>query len=234
MIALIPAAKGSSGFEKNIYPLKGIPLMYWSFELAKRINVDKVFLTTNSSEWVLRAKDYGIGAILEPSEVTRTPRGDYSYIRNFLQHHSCDYIVLLRPTTPLRSPEIVNKAIETIKQSDATSLRSAHGTKETAFKYFKITNDGYFSGLFPSNTTTEYWNMPRQTFPRTYHPNGYVDIIKTDVVNGSGRLYGTKILPFLTDDPHEIETKKDFREAEWYLGREKNVIYEHFRNLGEV
>ena len=57
---------------------------------------------------------------------------------------------------------------------------------------FKIKN-GYFKGYFLNKKESEYYNLPRQKFPKTYLPNGYIDILKPKVIFNLGLLHGNKI-----------------------------------------
>ena len=52
--------------------------------------------------------------------------------------------------------------------------------------------------------------MPRQTFPKAYQPNGYIDIVKKQtILNGSS--FGTKILPFVSQTAIEVDTEYEFK-----------------------
>ena len=65
--------------------------------------------------------------------------------------------------------------------------------------------------------------MPRQTFPKVYHPNGYIDIIKKEtIVDGS--TYGKRISPFFTEVIVEIDTKEQFDLIELYLSKERGIM----------
>src|SRR5207245_11022158 len=87
-----------------------------------------------------------------------------------------EYLVHLRPTTPLRDPALIAEAIERIRNdSEATSVRSAHPAPESPFKWFTRDGQGYFHGLNP-NGPAGYTNLPRQYFVRVYIPDGYVDV----------------------------------------------------------
>ena len=58
-----------------------------------------------------------------------------------------EFLVILRPTSPFREPQIIKKAmslIETLGQS-VSSLRAAHVAPESPYKWFKRDNLGFFS-----------------------------------------------------------------------------------------
>ena len=52
-----------------------------------------------------------------------------------------EYWVYLRPTSPLRDPYLIDKAILQIKNTpSSTSLRSGHKAPESPFKWFEKEN----------------------------------------------------------------------------------------------
>ena len=208
MLCLIPARGGSKGIpNKNIVDLNGWPLIYYSISTAYAIkNVSRVVLATDSDEIALIAEN-------SAAEVFRRPHSsdielDLEVVEHAFKNLEGDYMVYLRPTTPLRRSSLVDEAIEHLKaHPEATCLRSAHENSESPYKMFGEEGD-YFVGLYPDDTRPEYYNLPRQTFPKTYHPNGYVDIWKRETVE-KGSLHGDKILKFITPRVIEVDTPED-------------------------
>ena len=124
-----------------------------------------------------------------------------------------DIIVHLRPTTPLRDILVLDKGIELLLHSDeATSLRSVYPIPISPYKDFKI-EGSYLKGFFPQYPNKEYYNLPRQEFPQTYIPNGYVDIIKTSTLE-SESLHGDKLMGYIVDIAPDIDTQEVFTKAE--------------------
>ena len=113
----------------------------------------------------------------------------------------------LRPTTPFRDPEVIKRAIKEMANSKATSMRSAHRTVESPYKFIKI-KKGYF---LPFIGDLENSNLPRQLYDSVYHPNGYVDILKVSEIGKT--IHGKKILPFITDEVIEIDRPIDLEYA---------------------
>jgi len=63
----------------------------------------------------------------------------------------------------------------------------------------------------------ESYNQPRQVFEDTFVPNGYVDIVKTDVFLDSVTLHGDKMLLWETEPTADIDCLEDFSEAKRQL-----------------
>ena len=122
-----------------------------------------------------------------------------------------------------------DEAIVKILNCDkATSLRSANETQESPYKLFTIRN-GFYEGMFPDDPRPEYYNLPRQSFPPVYHPNGYVDIIKSRTIYETGSLNGSWMLSFITPECGDIDKIEDFEFVEFLLNKSKNPIYEYLK-----
>lgn len=239
IIAIIPARGGSKGIpRKNIINLGGYPLIAYSIVAAKLSKlIERIVVSTNDEEIAQLAKNYGAEVpFLRPKEFAEDSSPDIEFVQHALnwlwenEKYQPEYLIHLRPTTPLREPEIIDQAIKEIfNNKKATSLRSAHELRESPHKFFKI-KDGFFVGLFPEDSRPDYHNLPRQAFATAYHPNGYVDVIKTKTVKDMGVIHGPKILPFITPFVTELDRIEDIDYIKFDLMRKKYKIYELLKN----
>ena len=231
--AIIPAWSGSKGVpKKNIRLLGGHPLIAYSIVAARRCrHIDRVIVSTDSPEIADISGAYGAEApFLRPAELARDSSTDVEFIRHALdwfqdhEHLQPELLVHLRPTTPLRESALIDSAIDLIASHDeATSLRSAHQVAEPPEKMFRV-EDGFLTGLFPDDPRPDYHNLPRQAFPPAYHPNGYVDVVKTDFVRRSNSVHGPRILGFVTPFSVEVDTEEDFDYLEYRIQRDNNPL----------
>jgi len=220
ILALIPARGGSKGIpKKNIIDLGGHPLIAYSIAAAKLSKyINRVIVTTDSEEIAEVSKKYGAETpFLRPKEYAQ----DHSPDRDFFEHaltwleknekYVPDLIVHLRPVTPLRNHEIIDEAIlEVMKDKNATSLRSAQLLDITPYKLFKLNGSYYdFFGESEYSGIGDYHNLPRQQFPQTHKPNGYVDIIIPEKYKETGLLHGKKIRAFVTKEVADIDNLMD-------------------------
>lgn len=227
ILCIIPARGGSKGVpKKNIKLLGGRPLIDYSIETAKESKyINRIIVSTDSQEILEIVKSAGLETpFLRPKELSSDLSKDIDYIRhtvNYLKKEEFyipDYIVLLRPTTPLRSSNIVDNAIEKLfYNKKATGLRSSHKVSEVPYKWFCIDNEFYKP--ICSEYSLEDTNRPRQSFPEVYLPNGYVDIILSN--NIENNLFGDKILSFETNVSYEIDTIEDFEFIEFLLKKKE-------------
>lgn len=225
VIAIIPARAGSKGIpDKNIKILSGHPLIAFSIAAAKIAGIEKVIVSTDSIEYADIAKKYSAEIpFIRPAEISKDLSTDYEFMRHAMQWYKKnkntlpEYWLHLRPTTPLRDPDIINSAISLIdNHSEATSLRSGHEASESPFKWFLKDKNGYFKGL-REDLTAEKINMPRQTYPKMYNPDGYVDIVKSSYVLNNSCLHGDKMLVFESPRCTEVDTSLDFDYLEYQM-----------------
>ncbi len=223
ILCLIPARKGSSLKNKNIRPYKGKPLIFHTINTALKSKfINKIVISTDSNQYkILCNKKFKTKIeipFLRPSSISGPYSNDNEWIKHSLfflkkkQNYVPDIIVHLRPTTPNRSTKIIDQAIKFFVKNykNASSLRSASQFSQPPEKMFKIQNR-FFKGYFSNKSKKEYYNLPRQTFPKTYLPNGYIDILKPSVILNSGLLHGKKILPFITEQTNDIDGIDDFK-----------------------
>lgn len=238
IISIIPARSGSKGIpKKNIKLLAGYPLIAYSI-IASRLSseIERTIVSTDSQEFADIARSYGAEVpFLRPENISRDNSLEIELVKHAIEwfqtyeNYKPEYIVMLLPTTPLRDPVLVDAAIKKIMDNkNATSLRSAFETRESPYKLFEI-KDGLFAGMFPNDPRSEYYDLPRQTFPPVYHPNGYVDIIKSQIINSLGVLHGPRILPFITPDVGELDRPEDFEFIEFVLSNRKNPVHEYLK-----
>ncbi|OGV63238.1 MAG: hypothetical protein A3K19_13045 [Lentisphaerae bacterium RIFOXYB12_FULL_65_16] len=227
-VAIVPARAGSKGVAgKNIRIVGGHPVIAYTIaacRLSKEI--DRTVVSTDSPEIADIARRYGAEVpFLRPAELARDDSGDIDYVRHavdWLEEHEGsipERIAQMRPTTPLRDPAVIDQGISFFKEHpDATSMRSGHEVAEPPEKMLRI-RDGFFAGLFPEDPRPEYFNLPRQVFPPAYHPNGYLDIVRPEFIRRTGKLYGDRILAFVTPSAIEIDTVDDIDYLNFHVGR---------------
>jgi len=220
IISLIPAREGSKSIpNKNIVDLNEQPLIaYTILDSLRSKLIEETYVSTDSEKIATIAEKYGAEVpFLRPKIFATDNSLDIDYIKHFLNWYFDTYskypqiIVLLRPTTPIREVEIIDEAIEFFLNNinEADSLRSIHQLTESPFKYF-YKNGKYLDPLLGKRfPIKEFWNLPKQLFKAVYKPNGYVDIIKPEVVLNLDSVYGDKILAFETERVIEIDSKED-------------------------
>ncbi|HAK89666.1 MAG: hypothetical protein A2077_07625 [Nitrospirae bacterium GWC2_46_6] len=238
-IALIPARGGSKGIhKKNIYTLGGYPLIAYSIASALLCNkIDRVIVSTDSDEIADIARYYGAEVPFKrPDKFAHDRSPNIDFILHALdwmksnEGSDPDLVIQLLPTTPLRDPKLISDAVDLIViNTTATSLRAVHELPEPPQKMMGI-NGGFLTGLFQDDPRPEYYNLPRQVFPTSYHPNGYVEIMKTDFVRSGKGLFGPKVLPFVTPVTVEIDRVEEFEYLEYVIEKKGHPLNAYLKS----
>lgn len=230
--ALIPARAGSKGVKnKNIRNIGGKTLLEWSIQAAlKSQNISRVIVSTDSAEYAnIAIKNGAEVPFLRPAAIASDTATDYEVFDHFLSHsmEKCEMpsvIVHLRPTTPFRDPYIIDNAIELyIRKKDYSSLRSVHEMPESAYKTFEKAANEQLISVFTKSKNIENSNNARQSFPKTYVANGYVDIISTDHLLKNKKLHGENVFAFETKPTHEVDIESDFQFLEFLLQKNPKI-----------
>ena len=235
MTALIPARGGSKGIpKKNIKLLMGHPLIAYSIAACKKCDmIDKIIVSTDDSEIAKISKHYGATVpFMRPKKYALDNSTDNQVLNHFFDKSDEPEVVFVRPTTPFRDPDSMSRCIKLFFQnySACSSVRSMHELPESPYKMYQLNDEGYCTGFFENfNGEKNYSNLPRQIFPKAYHPNGYIDIIKRDEVR-KNNTFGKKVFPFITDLCIEVDTQDQFEALEFSLEKRSNIILEFLEN----
>ncbi len=234
--ALIPARGGSKGIPgKNIRLLSGHPIIAYSIMAARLCSgIDRVIVSTDSQDIADIAIDYGAEVpFLRPVELAADKSPAIDFVTHTIEALALservhpEILTLLLPTTPLRMPDIIDSAIRDFcSNAEATGMRSAHELAEPPQKMMCI-KEGYLTGFFPNDPRPEYYNLPRQTFPPAYHPNGYIEMMHTASVIRTGTMYGPKVMPYVTDPVIELDAPQDFDFLEFTIERDPHPLLDH-------
>ncbi|MCX5809913.1 MAG: acylneuraminate cytidylyltransferase family protein, partial [Proteobacteria bacterium] len=238
VVAVIPARSGSKGVvDKNIKLLAGHPLIAYSIAVAQLSNsINRIIVSTDSTDYAGIAQEYGAEVpFLRPDQISSDNSTDYDFVRHLLEwmlHNEGklpEYLIHLRPTTPLREAHYIDAAIKRIKQSSqATALRSVHEMSESAYKAFEI-DGNYLKSVGSNSFALDTFNDPRQSFNKTYQANGYVDIVKTKYVIENKKLHGDHVIAFVTPHVVEIDTLNDFDYLEYLAAKKPAMVNSLFK-----
>ena len=230
IIALVTARSGSKGIpDKNIKKIGGHSLLEWSIKSTlKSSEVTKVFLSTDSVEYAKLGESFGaIVPFLRPAELASDTAVDLDVFKHFLTEikELPEAIVHIRPTTPLRNPQIINDAVINYMKlkNEITSLRSVHEMSESAYKTFEVSDQGLLKSI-ASVADGDKANLPRQAFPKTYQANGYVDVLNPEFILKEHKLHGDKIFAFKTPVVTEVDTLSDLEYLNWEVQQNKELV----------
>ena len=221
IVAIIPARSGSKSIkDKNIISYKNKPLIHHSIQIALKSKlINRVIVSTDSKKYAKLSMKLGAEVpFLRPKIISKDNSNDSGWI-----FHSIDYlikkekyypdlIIHLRPTSPNREIKTFEKGIKWFlkNKNSSTSMRSVSIFSQPPQKLFQIKKK-FLTGFFNNKYKGEYHSRPRQDYPKTYLPNGYIDILKTSYILKSKKIYGNKILSYVTNPILDIDTKQDLK-----------------------
>lgn len=214
-LAIIPARAGSKGIKnKNLVLLHNKPLLYYTINAAKKSKyIDKIVLSSDGGEILKYGKTQDIDILKRPQELALDDTTSDKVVLHALEFYK-DYenVILLQPTSPLRTSEHIDKAFEIFKNTNANSLISVCEYDNKILKAFMCDEKGNLKGICNNN----YPFMPRQKLPKTYISNGAIYILKTKdfLQNPSFLQENTKY--FLMDEisSFDIDNLEDLEKVE--------------------
>lgn len=224
VLGIIPARGGSKGVPgKNIKHLAGKPLIAYSIDAAKDSILTKVIVSTDDEQIRTVAMDFGANVpYLRPNSLASDTSKSLDVSRHALltmeklDNIQYDAIMLLQPTSPFRTTEEINQAIELLLANpDADSVISVvdvQGHHPARMKYLE-------EGILVDPPFCEaYENQNRQELRPVYIRNGAIYLTKRNtLLNNSYK--GSKCLGLVMSRPRSsnIDTLFDFKLAEWLL-----------------
>jgi CMP-N,N'-diacetyllegionaminic acid synthase len=176
VVAVITARGGSRGLpRKNILPLAGKPLIAHSIAVAHQAErVNRVILSTDDEEIMDVGRQYGAEVpFVRPPELSTDNAAHIDvmlHVIAWLEEHGelPDAVLLLQPTTPLRSPTDLDGAIELMKATSCPAVVGVSPAESHPFLTYKLDGKGELIGFIDHGL-----RYPRrQDLPPAYTLNG--------------------------------------------------------------
>ena len=223
VLAVIPARGGSKGVpRKNIKLLCGKPLVAWSIEAGKNSRyVDKIIVSTEDIEIAEISKKYSAEVpFFRPAELatdTALPAEALLHALNYLEKKGeyYDYIVQLDPTSPLRTAEDIDRALEMLLNNPAANSIVGMAKPESAHPDFivSLSATGIIKPLGSGlGIGTNAPAKMRQELGELYFPEGtvYISDVPTFKIKKSFYHESTMAYPVERYKQFEIDEEMDF------------------------
>jgi CMP-N-acetylneuraminic acid synthetase len=221
ILAIIPARGGSKRLpKKNLMDLAGKPLIAYSIEAAKNSQyIDDVILSSESEEILSVAREYGAQTpFVRPKELAEDTSRSIDVVTHALKTltQKYDAVILLQPTSPLRTIEDIDGAIEMFYNKQATSVIGVCEMEHSPLWANTLDESMSMEGFLDD----KYNNARSQDLPIYYRINGAFYMSKTQSVLENETFFVKKnIYAYLMsqEDSVDIDTKLDFIVAEAIL-----------------
>lgn len=189
VLAIIPARGGSKGLpRKNLLEVGGKPLLAWTIiEGLKSRLIDRLILSSENHEIIETAGKWGCEAPFTRSQELATDEAttaDVALHAIEKLEEMYDYVVLLQPTSPLRSYQDIDICIEECHKRDAVSCVTVSATDKSPFWMYFLSADNHMQAVI------ETTNRPtrRQELPTAYALNGAVYVVKREWFQETGKF----------------------------------------------
>lgn len=222
--ALIPARGGSKGIlQKNIVPLGDHPLLAYTVKAAQESEIiDSIYVSSDDDQILAVANYYGAERFKRDPNLAQDESPIDEVVAEFIHRLKLaekDIIVLLLPTSPLRTAVHIREALAEFH--DFPTCYSLISVREINNQLMKAYVGG---GEFLQPLAGEHSSyIHRQDLPSLYMPNNAITIFKVDDFLREGKIPRTHEVPYLMSefDSLDIDTADDLLVAEKRLGKLK-------------
>ena len=225
ILAIIPARRNSKGLPgKNIKNFLGKPLFVHSVEQAKNSKlIDRIVITSDCEEVKRISSKLNVSFISRPKELAtdtaHTPAAIHHAVEFLKKKTETTYnlIVMLQPTSPLRSTQDIDNAIEMLKDCNRKSIVSVCETSCNLRYINMLPEDLCMENFLEINGN----KSNRQYYDKNYQLNGAVYVSWYDYFLENKGFYGKKTYAYVMPQERsvDIDTNFDFKLAEFF-GRE--------------
>ena len=222
ILVIIPARGGSKGIpHKNIKPLNGKPLIYYTIDVARSIVSDEdICVSTDDPEIIKTVEDYGLKVpFVRPEELATDTAGTYEVLLHALEYYErqgkyYDVVLLLQNTSPFRKPEQVKEALALYTED----LDMVVSVKECAANpYYCVFEEDEKGFLHVCKGDGNIFR--RQDAPKVYEYNGAIYVINAESLKNQHMHQFKKRIKYVMDEKSSIDldTMNDWIIAEMII-----------------
>lgn len=226
-LAIIPARGGSKGLpRKNVLTVAGKPLLAWTIEAALRSHVfGRIIVSTEDDEITRVARKWGGECpFRRPVELAQDETSLMEVVlhalRWFVEKEGFrpDYVMALQPTSPLRTAQDIQAAVDLMLKQEADAVVSVGPVKAHPYWMKKITDQGRLIDFVQLNHVPQR----RQELPPVFLLNGAIYLASRDVLLLRQTFYTEKTYAYVMPPERslDIDTNTDLQlvEAELLKG----------------
>jgi CMP-N-acetylneuraminic acid synthetase len=167
IIGLITARGGSKRLPgKNIKTLAGKPMIAWTIEAAEESKqCSRIIVSTEDDKIAYVSSQWGAEVLTRPKALAKDDTLSIDVIVhaiNELGLGNADYILLLQPTSPLRTSGDIKNAVRMMRDTNAVAVVSATGTelKPNGAIYLNRVDSLLTDRTFYPEGKTVWYSMP--------------------------------------------------------------------------
>lgn len=232
VLGVITARGGSKGLPgKNLKLLAGKPLIAYSIETARlSAAFDRVILSTDDQAIADTARALGCEVpFMRPADLARDDTPHLPVMEHAVkwlrdrESYDCDAVMILQPTSPLRTAGDIRAAIDLLDATGADSVVSVSAMPSHCHPMRTLRVDGRgFATLYTTGQPVRHRPLRRQDMPAAWTINEAIYLFRTRVLfEAEPSLYGDRTAAYVM--PAErgiaIDDPADWVAAERAVGR---------------
>lgn len=218
VIAVIPARGGSKGvLRKNLRPVAGVPLVVRAVRAALGSGkVARTVVSTDDDEIAATASAAGAEVVMRPGELASDAAPLMPALQHALSHYEAygqhfDGMVILEPTSPFRTPEIIDRCIDKLFIGPTQSVVTVRALQRNPRYIFQVTGDD--AEFFIKDPPVAFYR--RQDFTHLKRVNGCVYATRIENIRrGEIIVQPIKVVEMSMLESVNIDTALDLRVAE--------------------
>ena len=221
-LALIPARGGSKGIpRKNVKLIAGKPLIVWTIEAALRSSgLASVVVSTDDMEIADVARQAGAQVpFMRPTALAQdTTPGLDPVVHALSQLPQYDSMLLLQPTSPLRTTNDIDACLQLATERRARSVVSVSEPETHPYWTYRLSEKQTLERLVDTAPVAR-----RQDLPPVFAVNGALYFAETDWLRSSNSLVGAETLAYVMprERSFDLDTPLDWMLAELLLKEQK-------------
>lgn len=232
VLAIIPARGGSKGIpRKNLVPICGRPLIAYTIDAGlQSTRITRLVVSTEDEEIATVSKALGADVpFLRPDELATDTARSLPVVRHAVEtleddeNALYDVIIMLQPTTPLRTAQDIDRGIELLLETGADSVVSVVDVGANhPYRMKRIDEDGRLVNFVEQG----FEDMrPRQELPPVYIRSGDLYISRRDIVMEHNALVGSECRAVIIPEQRavNIDSPIDLLRAEQLLCNRQNT-----------
>lgn len=233
ILTIIPARGGSKGIpHKNIKPLNGKPLIYYTIDCARAICDDEdICVSTDAPEIISVVEPYGLKVpFVRPAELATDTAGTYEVLLHALNFYEkqgmhYDVVMLLQNTSPFRTAEHVKEALKLYTPEVDMVVSVKECPANPYYSVFEENEEGYLHVCKGDGNI-----FRRQDAPKVYEYNGAIYIMNAETLKTTHMHKMQKRVKYVMDNlsSFDLDTMWDWQMAE-------TIVNQGVKNaMGEV
>lgn len=218
ILGVIPARGGSKRLpRKNILPLAGKPLIQWTLDAARLSGCcSRIAVSSDDAEILALAQACpDIDSIERPADLASDTATSAAVVLHVLQHYAAqgeqfDAIMLLQPTSPLRTSDDIRAAVALFSESGAASVISVSPVEHSPLWTITLSKDGSLDALIDRIVTLP--STRSQDLPAHYRLNGALYLTKAETFLISSSFFNKPSRAYVmsTERSVDIDTQIEF------------------------